>query len=318
MPSLRDIDFDNKAVSVNITGDCAWIACDKLNFSGPSLTLIPGRVYGGLPGELHRSISSLRMVALEQVTRRNSKAIKESKRSKKTRTKEQHKNISENSVARLWAFVNIRDILERAAENDITKIELEKAYSLAMKYHFLTPFTILNFVQSDASLTVSDYIRESEPNGKVQSLVSQADLKYGDLSPIFYNGGMIKKWEQLQKCEQPIVCEGNYHIEKYINAKDNGSDAFHDVVNCTGSITLYTKSNYQGEALRIEGESIYQLYHRTNGYRIRSIKTEGECCWNLFDERLFNARKVERICGDKNIAHRRKNIGSIKRNQPNI
>ena len=48
-------------------------------------------------------------------------------------------DVSGNTVARLWAFKTIGDILERAAENEITKVELEKAYSLGMKYNFLTP-----------------------------------------------------------------------------------------------------------------------------------------------------------------------------------
>ena len=193
-------------------------------------------------------------------------------------------------------------------------MELERAYSLAMAYNFLTPFTVMNFVQMNIFMTESDidYIRDP---------VDPPFITYGDLSPIFYNGGMIEKWETLKKCEPPIECEGKYHVERYNNTTDDLDSKtkrfeVDNKVNCTGSITLYTKSNYTGEALRIEEEDIYQIYHEINGQRIRSIQTEGECCWNLFDK-LFFAGNVERICGDKNESQSRITIGSIKRNEPN-
>ena len=311
-PTLQDLRFDNKAVSLNISGNCAWIACDETDYGGRNVTLMPGREYGGLPGEIHKSISSLRMVAQEQVNQVYRNHAGGNYQGHDNRVGKQPNDMAENSVARLWAFVTIRDILDRAAENDITKIELEKAYSLAMRFHFLTPFTIMNFVQSNLFTTQADANYIKDP-------VEPRFLTYGDLSPIFYNGGIIEKWEKLKKCELPIQCEGKYHIEKYIDntdKADNMTNGFEvDGVNCTGTIKLYTKSNYTGEELRIEGESIYQLYHEINGQTIRSIKAEGECCWNLFDKLFFAARNIKRICGDEDEPQTRINVGSIKRNK---
>ena len=48
-------------------------------------------------------------------------------------------------LSRLWAFVTIKEALERAADDSSTKEEIERAYSLAMKYQFLTPFTDMTF-----------------------------------------------------------------------------------------------------------------------------------------------------------------------------
>ena len=46
---------------------------------------------------------------------------------------------------RLWAFTTIKEALENAADNVSTTAEIEVAYSTAMKYHFLTPFTNMMF-----------------------------------------------------------------------------------------------------------------------------------------------------------------------------
>ena len=306
-PSLLNESFDDKTVSINVTGSCAWIAFDQTDFKGHNLTLLPGGVYGGLsggPGGLYKSISSIRMVSTQQVHQMKQNQGNQDR-------KKLEEDVSGNTVARLWAFKTIGDILERAAENEITKVELEKAYSLGMKYNFLTPFTVMSFVSRNIYSTESDlnYIRDP---------VDPQNITYGDLSPIFYNGGLLEKWETLKKCEDPIICQGKYHFEIYnTESRDNNSKQFEggNIVNCTGSITLYTKSNYSGEELMIESHDIYQLYHETNEQKIRSIQTKGECCWNLFDK-LFFSGNPNRICGDKNEPQFEKTIGSIKRNAP--
>ena len=310
--NLKNVSFDDKTVSINISGNCAWIAFSDANFQGNNITLVPGSGYGGLPGGsggLSRSISSIRMVAREQVSRRSPKNMRYDVKDKT------ENSIASNTVARLWAFKTISDILEKAAENDVTKVELEKAYSIALTCNFLTPFTVMSFVKRNLYSTESDinYIRDP---------VDPQNITYGDLSPIFYNGGMIEKWETLKKCEPPITCEGNFHFERYENTEggvDNKTkklEVDNMMMNCTGSITLYTKSNFTGESLKVEEEDIYQLYHETNVQKIRSIQTEGECCWNLFDK-VFFAGNPDRICGDKNESQFEKTIGSIKRNAIN-
>lgn len=305
---MRNVSFDDKTVSINISGNCAWIAFDRDNFNGHNLTLVPGSGYGALPfghGGMSKSISSIRMVSKEQVSHAvNHKDVGYGLRKKQEEDKK-------NTVARLWAFKTIGDILERASENEITKMELERAYSLAQAYNFLTPFTVMSFVQKNVYSTESD-------NNYIRVPVDPQNITYGDLSPIFYNGGMLKQWEKLKTCEPPIQCKGEYHFELYnTTAADNETNhtEIGNVVNCTGSITLYTKSNYTGEALTVKEQDIYMLYHKRNVQKIRSIQTEGECCWNLFDKLMFSGNP-DRICGDKNEPQCQKTIGSIKRNAP--
>lgn len=59
---MKDRAFSNRAVSIKISGSCAWIVCDFNNYRGLNLTLNPG-YYEGIP-DMHKTISSLKKVPL--------------------------------------------------------------------------------------------------------------------------------------------------------------------------------------------------------------------------------------------------------------
>jgi len=63
---LKDRGFSNRASSVKITGNCAWIVCDLNNYRGMNHTLLPG-LYEGIP-DMHKTISSLRKISLRMVS----------------------------------------------------------------------------------------------------------------------------------------------------------------------------------------------------------------------------------------------------------
>jgi hypothetical protein len=64
-PSLKDKGFSNRAASIKIVGDCAWIVCELKNYRGFNLTLLPGS-YESLP-DMHRRISSLKKISIKEV-----------------------------------------------------------------------------------------------------------------------------------------------------------------------------------------------------------------------------------------------------------
>ena len=309
--NLKEVEFNNKAVSVNVTGTCAWIAYEYKNYLGRNITLMPGE-YEGLPGEMHKKTSSLRIVAVSNLD------------GNKVQTPKRHfgsRLTPDNSVGRLWAFVTIKDVLERAANDETTKEEIERAYSLAMKYHFLTPFTNIYFTtnmpQPPAFVGSGEQVLPVEPDTQI---FQNNLLTYGDLSPILYNDdpNSLTQFKTLTECNPPIKCEGSFHYEEFVEKADEGkietdNEIVKDAVNCNGSITLFTKPDFKGEALTVQNVSIRQLYHDVNSQRMRSIRSQGNCCWLLFDHRFFSAGTVERFCGDKDEPLRRTNIGSIQR-----
>jgi len=314
-PSLKDLDFDDKAWSVNIDGNCAWIAYEQSGYKGQSLTMMPG-AYEVLPAFMHKKISSLRIVAMK-ITR-TARMMTEGRTTAPA-----------NSVARLWAFVTIKEALERAADDSSTKEEIERAYSLAMKYQFLTPFTDMTFNGDPNANQTAVQISTLQ-----KMLFQKTVLTYGELSPIFYADEAAEDISSatglmgnLQGCEDPIQCQGNFHYELYaeevseespscpecLNSPPGAEPVQEGSINCNGSITLFTKPNFEGEYLEVENVSINQLYHDTNSQRMRSIRSRGNCCWLLFDHRFFAGGTVDRFCGEREQALRRTNIGSIQR-----
>jgi len=323
-------------VSASISGSCAFIAYEHANFGGRNLTLTPG-VFEYLPAYMHRiasvkcvsipdsGVGSLMGAAAAATADKDPEGIVSSLESFLGSS---GKSLSpDNSVARLWAFVTIKDVLERAAnDEETTKEEIEHAYSLAMKYDFLTPFTDIYFTTTFPKPPVAVGVLPEvvEPLVDPDSLIIQKNLlTYGDLSPIFYDsdpellavaagggGG------DLNHCEPPISCQGNFHFEVYVEQSgfEPENEAIKKHVDCNGTITLFTKPDFEGEALVVDNQSIHQLYHKVNSQRMRSIRSRGNCCWLLFDHRFFSAGSdLERFCGDKEQALRTTNIGSIQR-----
>ena len=58
--------------------------------------------------------------------------------------------------------------------------------------------------------------------------------------------------------------------------------------------------------------NFFQIYHEEASQRLRSLKSDGDCCWLLFAYRFF-AGDVERVCGSEEHENHLQNIGSIKK-----
>jgi len=71
------------------------------------------------------------------------------------------------------------------------------------------------------------------------------------------------QWNALKGCQAPIHCENNFHVEYYRTEEHFGrigvnQDFNHGKVNCTGSITVYTKPKFKGDDFTTE-ESLHQV-----------------------------------------------------------
>jgi hypothetical protein len=270
---LSGLEFANKAVSVKIQGDCAWMMCTRANFKGQKLTLMPG-AYEVLPGSLYQNIASLKVVAQPSAQSASGMVATQS-----------------STISRLWDYLTIKDSI---TTKGIDRDQLEAMLKVATNRNFLTPYTNIYLAEDAAkeSLSKPDNIK----------------LTYQDLSPIFYqldNPDLARQWEALLECQKPIQCQDNFHIESYAEDED---DVDHK---CNGSLVIYTRPYMDGDHLMIS-DSLNQIYHSTYGQRIGSVKSVGDCCWLLFDHRFFTGN-VDKICGDAEQPHRKKNVGSVKR-----
>ena len=308
--NLARVGFSNRAASFEVIGECGWEAFAGSKFRGLGLALQPG-VYEAVP-QLHRKASSLRKILPASKRRALSLHVHE-----------------DEFVARAWAFLAIH---AGAKELDSRPVvigtrRMTRAVEAAVHNHFLTPFTDLYLheieLHSDALQRETygyDYDYEVEPSNA--SLVEQNFMSYGDLSPVFVgldDPDLARQWDALKECESPIVCNGNFHIEfeQFPRSEPEGDVDNEDAgaswmsANCTGTIRLFTQSEFRGEELNSTA-SLSQVYHSLNAQRMRSIRADGDCCWLIFELRFF-AGSVERICGSFEQSLRVANVGSVKR-----
>jgi len=189
-----------------------------------------------------------------------------------------------NTLDRLWAYLKIRNSLKPQS----TSSEIQTASEAALEKGFLTPYTNFQWINQQ---------------NKSQSIT------FEDLNPVFFqvvDPEHERKFEELKDCTKPVNCpngEEKFHYEESI--EDNANST------CHGELTLYTKINFQGDALKTKN-SLNQIYHKTNGEIIRSLKASGDCCWLLFEHRLY-AQSMKRFCGNLEQVSRNGNIRSVKR-----
>lgn len=274
---LVKLNLFKKAESVKIGGTCAWLMCTKANFKGHNVILLPGN-YEVLPGNLYKNIASLKVT--ENVV---------------SNTKEMAKN-KKYPIQRLWAYLKVQNSIKAKT---LEPLEVQSAYVAAMKQNFLTPYTDIH-LEDDASET---------------SIVENRVVTYDDLSPVFFevdDPDYDKQLEALMECQKPIQCKDNFHYEirqEQLQALQSTSQT--EEQPCSGSLSVFTRPFFEGDGLVVE-DSLKQIYHSINGQRMRSLVSNGNCCWLLFNHRRF-AGNVDKICGDAELPLRKSSIGSIKK-----
>ena len=269
---LNPIKFHKKAVSAMISGTCSWLVFTKRNFKGKKAQLLPG-AHEVLPGSLYQSIASL------QVAHPLPEQLEEDKTSLIS-------SIATNPLHHHYSYLKIKHALIQ---------DSDQAYEAAMQQHFLTPYTHLEFKQSEGQ----------------DQIVAQSIVTFKDLSPIFFqvNDPELEQLEALRQCEKPVECQDNFHFEVYEGDIINDDDV-EDKCN-NGSLSLYTRPSGEGESLEVS-QSLSQIYHATNGGRMHSFTSVGNCCWLIFNHGFFKG-KVNKVCGDTIQNLWKENIGSVKK-----
>lgn len=131
-------------------------------------------------------------------------------------------------------------------------------------------------------------------------------ITFSNLGPVKSPGDdhpdLKRQWEVQKVCTHPIQCKGNFlfehfeDVEPFKNYETENLDLASGKPNCSGSVTVFTRPKLRGDSLSIE-ESLCQLYHAEFDQKIVSVKSEGSCCWVLFEENFF-VGPSERICGN--------------------
>ncbi len=194
---------------------------------------------------------------------------------------------SKRFAQKILAYLTIQDTLNQPS-SEATKAQL--CYEAAVGQNFMTPYTSIRF---------------SNESG----LVDRPSLTFNDLLPKFFavdDSEQDVQWEALMDCQKPNDCSDNFHYHIANATEDLKEDQ-----GCDGTLSLFVRPKHEGDKLEIT-QSLDQIFHATNRFRIRSLHSSGNCCWLLFNHRLF-AGNVERICGDAMLPSWAHNIASVKR-----
>jgi len=184
-----------------------------------------------------------------------------------------------NVARKIWAYLTIQDAIKDDQTNNS-----KMAYEASLEQNFLTPYTDAIFGAEEDDQTDVNMV-----------------VTYGNLVPYFF---------QVNDTIMDLNCTNNFHfaIAESTQSKTKNNE-------CTGSLTLYQKAQFQGDKLEVD-KSIRQVTHSTEGRSIGSYQSTGNCCWKLYYDINFTG-KVKEICGDSNQrVNKNHNIGSIKLIEP--
>ena len=206
----------------------------------------------------------------------------------------------------MWAFQTIQNILDEELDTIWSKDHFERrqmilqAVQIAKDFGFLTPMTDIH-LKSD-SLDDTDTDTETHTD---TSIIVTYNKSLGPVKPAETDHPDVKRQLEIQRvCTHPIQCKGNFLFEPYEDSDPTKNWDFDNFdlqsgkPDCVGRITVFTKSRMRGDNLQVE-DSLCQLYHAEFDQKIMSVKSEGSCCWVLFEDNFF-VGETYRVCGDSN------------------
>lgn len=299
--NLRELNFANQTVSMNVTGSCLVTVYSDVNYRGRNMSF-PSGSFEAIP-PMHKSISSIKLTPKE--------ASEEGYSIDKTKLEAEIDDQEPSMLERAWVLLKIRNTLQRLENRPefVTMSEIEAMANLSLQTSFLTPFTDL-YLQDQSEALNPDQV---EPSGT--QLIQDNLISYNNLSPVYFSmddPDIVRQWHDLKNCKEPVKCEGSFHFEQIPTEPHEFGDAKLNsmIHNCTGSIEIFTKPDFKGDTVTVK-DSLYQLYHEESSQRMRSVRTQGDCCWLLFDRRFYSG-DVDKICGSESQALRTKTLGSVK------
>ena len=344
---LQLLEFDDTTASLNITGDCAWVAFTESRYEGRNEILFPG-TFEVLP-DMYKTISSLKKIPVrmfdnftakpmkdqaeeteedvseypdesfneidvdqDPLKKRLAKAINKLRESKKVPSKK------ENYLERILAYMTIRDVLNDLDKRPetVSRRSVVRAIDLAKRFDFLTPLTDLFLIEDSSSIFDEDPASQLlQPPPKM--LVENNLITYSDLQPTQPASSILGGFEALETCSPPVECVGKFAIEKEevrgmsVVGEPTVEEEKTRAKDCSSTLEIFTEEAFTGDSLIVE-ESLNQIYHMERGPILSSIKGLGDCCWLLFDWRFYRG-KVEKVCGNFETSRQRnRTLGSVK------
>jgi uncharacterized protein YegL len=221
---------------------------------------------------------------------------------------------AEAFMERLWAFKKIKHLLNEAeAEADYEDEEpqeggmptfKDQAKELALEYNFVTTVTslVVTYANGDEK-PIKPFPVEllKEQNSNVRLFTNHAATSYSSNTRYSAGSGGHKSvmkmqnqtssntWYSAGSGGHKSVMKMHHRIAADYMYESFDFDGFEPVQNmtCQGSLTLYNETHQRGESVEITGD-IEDLSSLNFDDLLTSLKIEGNCCWQIYNEPTFS------------------------------
>jgi len=209
-------------------------------------------------------------------------------------------------MKKLHAFLNIKQLIKKSGEQN-----KEKALKLSLENNFVTDLTSLVVVRPDDERTVASLVDpfSSSSETRFAGVVASSlqfdayDYSYASISDDYDDS-----------------YEASLNIEELLNEKiipNNGTNTSSPIFNCTGNLTLFSKTYLRGDEVTFVSEK-EDLAEISFDNKAVSASVIGECCWIVFSENFFNGNsKVlsteESYTGVTSLGQLFREISSVRR-----
>ncbi len=178
--SLTEFGFGNRAVSANVTGDCAWAAHSEAYYAGRVFMLVPGQ-FDFLPDTMHKAISSLKVRTMASFA-------PATEYDKYDAVEEEEEDDDDDDEKLDQGSVDEMEIKEGGAESDTFVTQGESPSSTSSLKDSPPPSSSLHLSRVRAYMIIRDVLRRLElrPESVTWTEIdaaSDAALEHGFLTP---------------------------------------------------------------------------------------------------------------------------------------
>eukprot|EP00092_Neocalanus_flemingeri_P031159 GFUD01033850.1.p1 GENE.GFUD01033850.1~~GFUD01033850.1.p1 ORF type:complete len:834 (-),score=234.91 GFUD01033850.1:1233-3734(-) len=209
------------------------------------------------------------------------------------------RSLTQDFMQKLHAFINIKQLLKKSdlSTEESTNLHKEKALKLALDNNFVTDLTSLVVVRPDEKPTISSFEKPGSSDYGYPSKIAYRSSSGGNFflrqkgSGISGAGGASFFIVQNSLPVQYDVFDlrSPDDISQYDTEDDY--DLRNSTSECTGNLTLFSKTYLRGEELVLSDESadLEEIFFDNLSV---SASVSGSCCWKIFSDKNFKGKSL--------------------------
>eukprot|EP00092_Neocalanus_flemingeri_P014293 GFUD01015414.1.p1 GENE.GFUD01015414.1~~GFUD01015414.1.p1 ORF type:complete len:517 (-),score=118.77 GFUD01015414.1:118-1668(-) len=213
------------------------------------------------------------------------------------------RSLTQDFMQKLHAFINIKQLLKKSdlSTEESTNLHKEKALRLALDNNFVTDLTSLVVVRPDEKPTISSVEKPGSSDYGYPSIVAYRSSSGGSFAlrgsgiSLYSKAGGASYFnvQNSLPVEYDSVNDLRTHSFDDISQydKEDDYDLRNSTSECTGNLTLFSKTYLRGEEL-VLGDDSADLEEIFFDNLSVSASVSGSCCWKIFSDKNFKGKSL--------------------------